>query len=457
MAAIRRQHEQAEWIDLGDVPTYISGTSFSVPNNRTAVYQVGRRIRIVDGVPATFYGTITASVFGSVTTVTVALDSGAIAASVAAVAVGLVSVTSSSVSSSNISGTIPTAKIADGGITPAKLASAGNEFGVRNYLVNGAMGIDQRNVGAVVSLATGSKWVVDQWAARQATGTPNTTVQQVASGLDDTPFCLQVSRASGADTTAVRMFQVLDNIDTVGLAGKTITVSFQLLKGSSCSNTTLSFFVYTGTGTNQTITQLEAGSWTGGVSNNALNLAFSSVGTSFAQYSFTTTVPAGVKQLCLYTTNNGYTGSGSANDFYRITDICLTTTSTVVPVPRRDPRDEAIKCMDFYEKSYDLATAPGAVSSLGVHDSVASTAFILANGTVYFKRRKRATPTITLYSPNSGTSGVAAEHNTGGTFVADRTSNAAFIGQNSMMVQVSGTATVANDIRFQWAAEAGLL
>jgi len=100
MAAIRRQHEQAEWIDFGDVPTYISTTSFTVPNNRTSFYQVGRRIRISDS--STLYGTITASVFTSLTTVTVALDSGSISVSISAVAAGLASVTNPSIPTGSI-------------------------------------------------------------------------------------------------------------------------------------------------------------------------------------------------------------------------------------------------------------------------------------------------------------------------------------------------------------------
>lgn len=349
------------------------------------------------------------------------------------------------------------ATIANSAITPAKMASGGEEFEARNYLTNGTMAIDQRNCGTAVSLATTSKWALDQWAARQATATPNVTTQRVASGIANTPFALKVLRASGADTTAARVIQVLSSEESWPLAGKTITVSFQLLKGSACSNTTLSFFIYTGTGTDQTVTQLEAGSWTGVANTNPLNLAFSGVTTSFAQYSFTTTVPSNANQLALLITNNAYSGSGSANDFYTITDICLTPTTTVVPVPRRHPDQELVLCEKYYQKSYDIAISPGSVTSLGVHQSTAATAFILANGTVYFKKRFRATPTVTIYSPNSGTSGVAGEYNTGGTFVADRAVGSTFIGQTAAMIQVSGTATVGNDIRFQWAAEAGLL
>lgn len=63
----------AEWLNLGDVPTYVSATSFTVPINRTSVYTVGRRIR-ASVTAGTVYGTITASAYASVTTVTVSMD-----------------------------------------------------------------------------------------------------------------------------------------------------------------------------------------------------------------------------------------------------------------------------------------------------------------------------------------------------------------------------------------------
>lgn len=63
----------AEWLNLGDVPTYVNATTFTVPTNRTSVYTVGRRVRATVSA-GTVYGTITASAFSSVTTVTVSID-----------------------------------------------------------------------------------------------------------------------------------------------------------------------------------------------------------------------------------------------------------------------------------------------------------------------------------------------------------------------------------------------
>lgn len=64
----------AEWI-TGTTPTYLSASSFSVTGDQRSTYHVGRRIKAVTGA-GSLYGTITASTFGSSTTVTVSLDSG---------------------------------------------------------------------------------------------------------------------------------------------------------------------------------------------------------------------------------------------------------------------------------------------------------------------------------------------------------------------------------------------
>lgn len=87
MAAVRTQHEQACWIDYGHTPTRTADTTFTVTGDQTGTYTVGRRIRATDS--ATLYGTITASAYTSLTTVTVSLDSGALSASLTAVALGI--------------------------------------------------------------------------------------------------------------------------------------------------------------------------------------------------------------------------------------------------------------------------------------------------------------------------------------------------------------------------------
>lgn len=88
MADIRSWYQDAQWIDLGQTPTYVSGTSFTVINDQTSFYTVGRRIRLTD--TSTLFGTITNSSYSAPnTTVTVALDSGSLTIALSATALGI--------------------------------------------------------------------------------------------------------------------------------------------------------------------------------------------------------------------------------------------------------------------------------------------------------------------------------------------------------------------------------
>ena len=85
-----------EWLVYGAAATYISGTSFSVTGNQTNTFQIGRRVKTTN-TGGTVYSTITNSVFGAVTTVTVRNDSGVIDSGLSAVAYGVLSVNNPSI------------------------------------------------------------------------------------------------------------------------------------------------------------------------------------------------------------------------------------------------------------------------------------------------------------------------------------------------------------------------
>lgn len=85
MGAVRRHAEDGGWFDWGHTATRVSDTVFQVPGDLSAVYAVNRRVRIAQ--TATIYGTITQVDVSANTDVTVALDSGAIAAEAMAVSV----------------------------------------------------------------------------------------------------------------------------------------------------------------------------------------------------------------------------------------------------------------------------------------------------------------------------------------------------------------------------------
>lgn len=66
----------AEWILRTDAPVYVGASSLKfVGTNLTAIYSVGRRIKLIAPTPGTIYGLITASSFSTDTTLTISWDS----------------------------------------------------------------------------------------------------------------------------------------------------------------------------------------------------------------------------------------------------------------------------------------------------------------------------------------------------------------------------------------------
>ena len=83
MAAVRTTYEDLPWLDINHIPTYVSANSFTVPTDLTATYRINRRVRVKDSAGGIFYGTVTASSYSDPnTTITIALDSGALNANI---------------------------------------------------------------------------------------------------------------------------------------------------------------------------------------------------------------------------------------------------------------------------------------------------------------------------------------------------------------------------------------
>lgn len=97
MADVATWFANPEWLNYGDVPTYVSATQFTVPANLTSRYSVGRRVKAIVTAGA-IYGSISASVYTSLTTVTVAWDSGSLDGGLSEVDVGMLNPAAPSIS-----------------------------------------------------------------------------------------------------------------------------------------------------------------------------------------------------------------------------------------------------------------------------------------------------------------------------------------------------------------------
>lgn len=92
MADVATWFVSPEWLNYGLTPTYVNATQFTLSGDQTSIYSVARRVRaFITGGP--IYGTISASTYTSLTTVSVTWDSGSLNSGLAEVDVGILNPT----------------------------------------------------------------------------------------------------------------------------------------------------------------------------------------------------------------------------------------------------------------------------------------------------------------------------------------------------------------------------
>jgi hypothetical protein len=155
--------------------------------------------------------------------------------------------------------------------------------------------------------------------------------------------------------------------------------------------------------------------------------------------------------------NNGAIGSANqinacdnaANNF-RICGVQLEIGSIATDFENRLLNREIALCQRYYEKSYDLGTVPGSITSAGCHCYTNQNT--QGNRTTsYFKVAKRATPAVTSYSVSTGATGkirVASNATDTNCTVGD-------IGEGSFTNAPSATTTL-SELYYHWTANAEL-
>ena len=134
------------------------------------------------------------------------------------------------------------------------------------------------------------------------------------------------------------------------------------------------------------------------------------------------------------------------SDADRVCVLAGDKTGTPDPFVPRPVASELQLCQRYFEKSYDLATAPGSAASAG-RLLQAFSSLVLQRYSLRFLR-KRVTPTLAIYEPDSGTSGKAALST--GTLVDTSTSD---IGEAGCTVAFTPTGGVFGAFHFTADAE----
>jgi hypothetical protein len=257
--------------------------------------------------------------------------------------------------------------------------------------------------GTTVPTASTGYPIVDRWFS-YSTGANVVAAQVVGTGSNRSIF--QITGA--ASVTAVGVGQRIESLNSYDLSGKTCTLSVSLANSLLTTVTWTAYYANTndtfGTIGTPTKTQIATGTFT--------------VNGTLTRYTTNISVPAaattGIEIL--------FTVGAQTSGTWQIDDVQFEEGSIVTPFERQPYTQQLQNCQRYYEKNYDQSVGPGTTFASAGPFSGATAAS--SNGVGYFafpgifNVLKRAVPTITIYSPVTGSTAVVRNATTNVDFAA---------------------------------------
>ena len=357
-----------------------------------------------------------------------------------------------------------------GNATFAGTAVPASSF-LRNRIINGDMRIDQRNAGASVTCNNNQAYAVDRFY-----GEDNSdgvfTVQRVADAptgfINSLKATITTADSSLAATQFAAICQQIEGYNFsdlgFGAAGaQTFTLSFWVKSsltgafGGSFRNSSdgrcypFSYSIsVANTWEYKTLTVIgdTTGTW---VTDNGIGLkVWWSLG---AGSTYSGTAGAWTSSLII-TPTGAVSVIGTLNATFQITGVQLEVGTAATPFERRQYGQELALCQRYFEKSYNLDVAPGAVTTLGApRQRVVSTDFWWS---VAFKVAKRADPTCVVYSNRISNSSGNLYQIDGTGSPTDRAVAVSSQSQTGYQMYSSTIGATAALVEWQWTASAEL-
>jgi len=281
----------------------------------------------------------------------------------------------------------------------------------KNFLANGSMEIWQR--GTSFSSTNTSIYTADRWNNRTYTSGASLLVTQ-DTGTGNFKYSVRLRRStSNTDTSNLQLFQNLETVNSLFLAGQTITFSFYAKAGANYSPTgsALVSDIITGTTTDQPFYNISGGSEY--IQTNTLT-------TSWKKFSHTITVGSSMTQVAA-----GFvmqpTGTAGADDSFYITGVQLEIGSVPTPFSRAGGtlQGELALCERFYETGQSLGIVQPTSDGGGNYRSYTLLKFAVT---------KRSAPAIVITSYIAGTLNKVTSNMAAGVYggsTADSTGTAA--------------------------------
>lgn len=340
-----------------------------------------------------------------------------------------------------------------------------NFGGRKNYIVNGAMDIWQFDTS--YSALTSDTYICDMWQYKQSNdGSMNasrsTTVPTVAQGALFQPNYSINLNPSVADTSiaAGQHAQILTKIEGYNyrrLKDKAVTLSFFVrssktgiycmsFRNNAQDRSYISEYTVNQANTWEKKTISLIFNQTGGTENYTngfgINISFTLAGGSTYQ-----STPGSWLSGNYYSTSNQVNFMDNVSNQFYLALVQLEIGNLATSFEYKSIADELSACERFFEKSYNMDVVPGTVTAAGSCMEGANRNSGAITFGASFKTTKRSTPAVTVYSDNSGGSGVAYCGTSG-----DIAATAARIGTRGFG-QVTVTAPTTVSVSYHWTAD----
>jgi len=319
--------------------------------------------------------------------------------------------------------------------------SGSNNVTFRNKIINGAMVIDQRNAGAVLTSPSSNTYSLDRWRTFGGASYTYNVQQNAGSVTPPVGFAnyLGVTSTAASSLPAGGNTRLMQNIEGYNLAdlnwgsanAQTAILSFWVRSSLTGTfgmslwneNADLSYPAsYTINSANTweqktiTITGPTSGTW------NTTNGSGVTVNFSLGSGSTYTGGTASTWNSALYFQPTGSVNLVATNGAtLYITGVQLEAGTTASPFEYRQYGTELALCQRYYEKSYPIEVVPGTAANngeymfwygYGANSAGSSTNAIESWANNVFKVQKRATVTVVTYDV-AGNSGQATRFYTG--------------------------------------------
>jgi hypothetical protein len=271
----------------------------------------------------------------------------------------------------------------------------------KNKIINGDFNIWQRGTSINVGAASYG-YGADRWGSYVGGGGAAVTMSRQSFTPGTAPvvgyegnFFLRYNRTTTGNSDSY-LYQRIENVTT--FAGQTVTVSFWAKAGSAVSFGTGDIYFEQDFGTGGSSAVL-----------TSANTSTQAITTSWTRYSFTVAIPSISGKTIGTNSHFGFvfefptSMSTLAFDLWGV-QVEAGSVATAFQTATGTIQGELAACQRYFQKTNNQSEAPAtAPTSTPINAINASTTLVV--GVPPFKVSMRTAPTVTLYSPVTGTSG----------------------------------------------------